>query len=38
MHQENEAHTIVLCDYFIKKVNERLGLNLQALNLKMTES
>ena len=34
MHQENEAHTIVLCDYFIKNVNSRLGFNLQALNLR----
>jgi uncharacterized protein YecE (DUF72 family) len=34
MHQENEAHTIVLVDYFIKKVNDRLGMQLQPLGLK----
>lgn len=33
MHQQNEEHTIVLCDYFINKINDRLGLNLPALNL-----
>jgi len=34
MHQENEAHTIVLCDYFIKKMNAKLQTNLRPLNLK----
>lgn len=33
MHQEDESHTIVLCDYFIRKVNDRLGVNLRPLNL-----
>ena len=33
MHQENEAHTIRLCDYFINQVNQHLGLNLPPLNL-----
>ncbi len=33
MHQANEEHTIVLCDYFIKKLNNELGLSLQPLNL-----
>jgi uncharacterized protein YecE (DUF72 family) len=33
MHQENEAHTIVLCDYFIKQLNARMETNLTPLNL-----
>ncbi len=33
MHQENEAHTIVLCDYFIRKLNKRMDTNLMPLDL-----
>ncbi|NND34763.1 MAG: DUF72 domain-containing protein [Saprospiraceae bacterium] len=33
MHQENEAHTIALCDYFIKNINKKLSTNLLPLDL-----
>lgn len=36
MHQEDESHTIVLCDYFIRKVNEKLPVRLPSLDLKNT--
>jgi len=29
-HQDNEAYTPATCDYFIKGINKRLGLNIQA--------
>ncbi|MTI19480.1 DUF72 domain-containing protein [Fulvivirga sp. RKSG066] len=28
-HQENEAHTPVTCDYFIKRLNEACGLDIK---------
>ena len=33
MHQANEEHTIVLCDYFIKQANAKLGQQIKPLNL-----
>lgn len=33
MHQEDEAHTPVLVDYFAKKLNEKMGLDLPVLNI-----
>ncbi|NND09085.1 MAG: DUF72 domain-containing protein [Saprospiraceae bacterium] len=33
MHQANEEHTIVLCDYFIKQVNAKLDQQIKPLNL-----
>ncbi len=33
MHQENEEHTIVLCDYFIKALNQRMQLGIPDLEL-----
>jgi uncharacterized protein YecE (DUF72 family) len=29
-HQDNEAYTPATCDYFIKAINKRLGLNIKA--------
>jgi uncharacterized protein YecE (DUF72 family) len=29
-HQGNEAHTPITCDYFIQKINQKLGLNIKA--------
>jgi len=37
MHQANEAHTIVLCDYFIKALNKSLDMDLKPLNLEVSQ-
>ena len=29
-HQDDEAHTPITCDYFIKSINKKLGLNIKA--------
>lgn len=31
-HQDDESHTPLACDYFIKGINKRLGLNIKAPN------
>ncbi len=33
MHQQDEANTIVLCEYFIDKINERLNAEVKPLSL-----